>query len=375
MKLRNKAQAAMLVVFVIILLASSLSASANYKNDDMHSLAESKECEFGTEDNLSLGVSNFVYAQNGSEEPVNRSGPSLNFEILAAQVLSFDKDTTLTAFKNIGSRKNVYVLFTGLPEGGKLYYNWRTSSQEEAKTGTAYYIDAAEGEKQLRNVVFVPSYATDKMQSDSVAIPMKVVDATGWRTTGMIHVKVNHAAGSTHFSDVVNPIYADSVDFLFNAGIARGTSGVKTAFAPDASISRAELVTFLWRAAGSPAPEGGNNPFVDVKADAYYYEAVLWADQNEIVIRRTATKFAPDANVTHQELLFFLHRYNVKYHDHFDGGSYILDTTDNPEVAEWAELAVKWAEYKGILNDNNILFNANSTRATLALWLHRMLTL
>ena len=365
-------QVALALTFAMSLLACSMSVSAIYKKDDMHSLVEAKEYEFGTEGSINR---DYIYTQNDSEESISRSGPALNFEIRAAQVLSFDKDNTLTAFKNIGSRKNVYVLFTGLPEGGKLYYNWRTPSQEEVKIGTPYYIDVIEGEKQLRNVVFVPSYAADKLQPKNIAIPMKVVDATGWRTSGKLNIKVNHAEVSTHFSDVVTPIYADSVDFLFNTGIARGTSGVKIAFAPNANISRAELVTFLWRAAGSPSPISGNNPFVDVKADAYYYDAVLWADENKIVIRCTETKFVPDANVTHQELLFFLHRYNVEYQNHFDGGSYILDTKDHPEVAEWAELAVKWAEYKGVLTDGSIQFTANSTRATLALWLHRMLTL
>ena len=100
--------------------------------------------------------------------------------------------------------------------------------------------------------------------------------------------------------------YYDAVLWAVEQKITSGTSA--TTFSPDASCTRAQMVTFLWRAAGSPKVENGKNPFTDVKADAYYYDAVLWAVEQKITSGTSATTFSPDATVTRGQTVTFLYR-------------------------------------------------------------------
>lgn len=100
--------------------------------------------------------------------------------------------------------------------------------------------------------------------------------------------------------------YYDAVLWAVEQKITSGTSA--TTFSPDASCTRAQMVTFLWRAAGSPKVESGKNPFADVKADAYYYDAVLWAVEKGVTSGTSATTFSPDATVTRGQTVTFLYR-------------------------------------------------------------------
>ncbi len=100
--------------------------------------------------------------------------------------------------------------------------------------------------------------------------------------------------------------YYDAVLWAVDQKITSGTSA--TTFSPDASCTRAQMVTFLWRAAGSPKAENTKNPFTDVKADAYYYDAVLWAVEKGVTSGTSATTFSPDATVTRGQTVTFLYR-------------------------------------------------------------------
>lgn len=100
--------------------------------------------------------------------------------------------------------------------------------------------------------------------------------------------------------------YYDAVLWAVEEKITSGTSA--TTFSPDASCTRAQMVTFLWRAAGSPKVENGKNPFTDVQADAYYYDAVLWAVEKGVTSGTSATTFSPDATVTRGQTVTFLYR-------------------------------------------------------------------
>lgn len=100
--------------------------------------------------------------------------------------------------------------------------------------------------------------------------------------------------------------YYNAVLWAVEQKITSGTSA--TTFSPDASCTRAQMVTFLWRAAGSPKVENGKNPFTDVKADAYYYDAVLWAVEKGVTSGTSATTFSPDATVTRGQTVTFLYR-------------------------------------------------------------------
>lgn len=128
-----------------------------------------------------------------------------------------------------------------------------------------------------------------------------------WRAAGS-----PDPVGSTNpFNDVLSDAYyAKAVQWAVEQGITVGTSA--TTFSPDADCTRAQMATFLWRNAGSPAPTGSTNPFTDVPADIYYTEAVQWAYEHKITGGTSATTFSPDANCTRAQMVTFLYRFFVK---------------------------------------------------------------
>ena len=110
------------------------------------------------------------------------------------------------------------------------------------------------------------------------------------------------------FSDVKEgAYYYDAVKWATIRNVTSGTSA--TTFSPNAGCTRAQVVTFLWRVAGSPEPISTDNPFTDVKTSAYYYKAVLWAAENDITSGTTATTFSPNKSCTRAQIVTFLWRY------------------------------------------------------------------
>ena len=108
------------------------------------------------------------------------------------------------------------------------------------------------------------------------------------------------------FADVpAGSYYYDAVLWAVENGITKGTSN--TTFSPNATCSRAQIVTFLWRSQKSPAA-GTANPFTDVKASAYYADAVLWAVKEDVTKGTTNTTFSPDANCTRAQIVTFIWR-------------------------------------------------------------------
>ena len=99
--------------------------------------------------------------------------------------------------------------------------------------------------------------------------------------------------------------YYDAVLWAIEQGITRGTSD--TTFSPNATCTRAQIVTFLWRSQNSPAA-GSVNPFADVKSDDYYANAVLWAVKEEITTGTSDTTFSPANNCTRAQIVTFLWR-------------------------------------------------------------------
>ena len=123
-----------------------------------------------------------------------------------------------------------------------------------------------------------------------------------WRTAGSPASKTS----TMPFTDVpVGSYYYDAVLWAVENGITKGTSD--TTFSPNMTCSRAQIVAFLWRSEKSPAA-GTVNPFADVKADAYYADAVLWAVKEDVTKGTTATTFSPDANCTRAQIVTFIWR-------------------------------------------------------------------
>lgn len=311
------------------------------------------------------GTVDFVTGNAGS------TTKDLNASMKASQVMAFSNEINTL----LGIQSDMQSLtFTSLPRTGKLVYNWGASGQTDVTVNTEYYLTASGTKPLLRNVTFVPGY-TDNKSSNTVTFGYKAVNAKGKTVTGTFTITVSHAYVSERFYDVSNHLYADSVDFLYNEKITTGTSA--TTFNPNGQVTRMEFVTFLYRAAGSPSVTGLTNRFTDVSATthSYYYNAILWATQNGITTGTSATTFNPTGLVTHSELLTFLYRYDVNYLRHSSSSGSLSAYSGWSSVASWAQTGAKWAAYKGILTDSTTPPAANGTRATVALWMHRMLTL
>ena len=173
------------------------------------------------------------------------------------------------------------------------------------------------------------------------------------------------SAVSTGFADVpANAYFADAVEWAVNKGITNGLTD--TMFGPYESCTRAQIVTFLWRAAGSPEPKTMSS-FTDVPASAYYVKAVAWAIENGITNGMTATEFAPDATCTRGQSVTFLHR-ALK-----GAASGSVNFTDVPANAFYAD-AINWAVANNVTNGtSNTTFspNADCTRAEIVTFLYR----
>lgn len=167
--------------------------------------------------------------------------------------------------------------------------------------------------------------------------------------------------------------YYDAVLWAAEGGIVTGTDAVH--FSPDASCTRAQLVTFLWRAAGSPAVNYAMN-FNDVDSGAYYAEAVRWAASEKVVEGTTAETFAPDAAVTRAQMVTMLYRFaKAQGMDTTQGGMAIREFDDFDAVPAYALEAMDWAVNAGVLkgDNNRLLPQDNCTRAQIVTMLYRAL--
>lgn len=167
--------------------------------------------------------------------------------------------------------------------------------------------------------------------------------------------------------------YYDAVLWAAEGGIVTGTDAVH--FSPDASCTRAQLVTFLWRAAGSPVVNYAMN-FTDVDSGAYYAEAVRWAASEKVVEGTTAETFAPDAAVTRAQVVTMLYRFaKAQGMDTTQGGMAIREFDGFDAVPAYALEAMDWAVNAGVLkgDNNRLLPQDNCTRAQIVTMLYRAL--
>ena len=169
------------------------------------------------------------------------------------------------------------------------------------------------------------------------------------------------------FRDVKHGDYFyDAVQWAVEKGITEGTSA--NTFSPNASCTRAQMVTFLWRAAGSPASKSTTNPFKDISSSDYYYDAVLWAVENGITTGTGADAFAPNTTVTRGQTVTFLYR--AAGSPEGNGNSSFLDVNKN----DYYNSAVLWAAQNGITTgtgDGRFSPGADCTRAQIVTLLFR----
>ena len=168
------------------------------------------------------------------------------------------------------------------------------------------------------------------------------------------------------FYDVPNDaFFYEAVKWAVKSGVTNGLSD--TMFGPYESCTRAQIVTFLWRAAGSPEPKATTSAMTDLNPNAYYYKAVLWAIENGITDGMTETTFAPDATCTRGQSVTFLYRALGKKVE--SSASF----TDVKSDAFYAD-AINWAVANNVTNGtSNTTFspNADCTRAEIVTFLYR----
>ena len=171
--------------------------------------------------------------------------------------------------------------------------------------------------------------------------------------------------------------FYNNVVFAVEQGLMNGVGD--RAFAPNGSVTRAMLVTILYRNENEPSIEGLNNPFADVKEDQWYTDAIIWAANQGIVKGMSATSYEPDTAITREQIAAILYRYaGFKGEEIEDYGNAALDSfADSNKVSSYAVSAIKWAVGAGIINgmDGKLAANATATRAQLAAMLQRYLAL
>ena len=182
-----------------------------------------------------------------------------------------------------------------------------------------------------------------------------------------------NAKRTASFADVSSDSYcADAVKWAVENGVTNGTTA--TTFSPNAACTRGQIVTFLWRAAGSPAPKTTVNPFTDVAADAYYAKAVLWAVENGITNGTTATTFSPDAPCTRAQAVTFLFRGAIANGlEAVTLQELISGFSDAASLPSYAVSAMNWALANGIVQGNGgaLMPNNTCTRGQIVTFLYR----
>ena len=266
--------------------------------------------------------------------------------------------------------KGFYVEF-GTVTGGKLYYDYKTiASAKEVSSKTVFFFDAGRNELDLTDVYFVPEAgATTAKVTYTIYNNKTKVD------TGSLTFTVIQQTKSNYFSDVTESNTgkwsANSIDFMSANELVTGTAA-KT-FSPNQTMTRAMLVTILYRVADKPSVKNVSNPFTDVKAGTYYYDAVLWAYKNNIVTGTSSTTFNPNGAVTREQIAAILYRYagSPRVNASLKGYS------DQNKVSTYATTAMEWAVKNGIITGKSATTldpTGKGTRAEVAVMLHRYLT-
>ena len=160
------------------------------------------------------------------------------------------------------------------------------------------------------------------------------------------------------------------------AGLVNGMGNKK--FEPDTNMTRAMLVTILYRAEGEPEVDEDDNPFKDVKDGEWYTDAVIWAAENDIVKGMTNTTFEPNTNITREQIAVILFRYAQTKDEEVEGDKDEIDFADANEISSYAREAIAWAVEEEIIEgrgNNKVAPKANATRAEVATVLVRYLGL
>ena len=222
--------------------------------------------------------------------------------------------TKITTDTEFPADTTVYAHWTYTGGGGSSGYSYYTIKATAGTGGSispSGNVSVREGRDQTFTITPDKGYAVANVKIDGKSIgAVKSYTFENVRRTHTIEVIFMKANGNPQtgvFVDVATgSYYEDAVDWAVENGITKGTDD--THFSPDGICTRAQAVTFLWRAAGSPEPETRTMPFTDVPAGSYYYDAVLWAVENGITEGTSDTTFSPNSTCTRAQIVAFLWR-------------------------------------------------------------------
>ena len=251
------------------------------------------------------------------------------------------------------------------------YYTIKATAGTGGSISPSGNVSVREGRDQTFTITPDKSYAVSNVKIDGKSIgAVKSYTFENVRrphTIEVIFMKANGNPQTGVFVDVATgSYYEDAVDWAVENGITQGTDD--THFSPDGICTRAQAVTFLWRAAGSPAPRSRTVPFTDVPAGSYYYDAVLWAVENGITEGTSDTTFSPNMTCTRAQIVAFLWRSEKS-----PAAGTANPFADVKSAAYYAD-AVLWAAKKDITRGTtNTTFSpdADCTRSQIVTFLWR----
>ena len=300
--------------------------------------------------NDSGATSTLVTAVSGNGEPVSINGQALSTG--GSATVAIPKSGTTNIVVGIGAKTYTLTILrnsgTGGNEGGGgsgySYYTIKATAGAGGSISPSGNVSVREGREQTFTITPDKGYAVANVKIDGKSIgAVKSYTFENVRRTHTIEVIFMKANGNPQtgvFVDVATgSYYEDAVDWAVEKGITNGVSS--NMFAPDDPCTRAQIVTFLWRAAGSPAPKSMSS-FTDVPADAFYAKAVAWAVENGITSGTGEGKFSPNAICTRAQSVTFLYRASGS-----PAVSGSAEFSDVSTTAFYAD-AVAWAAKKGI---------------------------
>ena len=243
----------------------------------------------------------------------NPTRPGYTFTGWSGTGLTGEDNLTVTIQKgSTGNRSyTAHWRYNGGGSSGYSYYTIKATAGTGGSISPSGNVSVREGRDQTFTITPDKGYAVANVKIDGKSIgAVKSYTFENVRRTHTIEVIFMKANGNPQtgvFVDVATgSYYEDAVDWAVENGITKGTDD--THFSPDGICTRAQAVTFLWRAAGSPEPETRTMPFTDVNAGSYYYDAVLWAVENGITEGTSNTTFSPNSTCTRAQIVAFLWR-------------------------------------------------------------------
>ena len=327
--------------------------------------------------NDSGATSTLVTAVSGNGEPVSINGQALSTG--GSATVAIPKSGTTNIVVGIGAKTYTLTILRNSGTGGNgggggssySYYTIKATAGAGGSISPSGNVSVREGRDQTFTITPDKGYAVANVKIDGKSIgavkSYTFENVSRTHTIEVIFMKANGNPQTGVFVDVATgSYYEDAVDWAVENGITKGTDD--THFSPDGICTRAQAVTFLWRAAGSPEPETRAMPFTDIPVGSYYYDAVLWAVENGITKGTSDTTFSPNMTCTRAQIVAFLWRSEKS-----PAAGTANPFADVKSTAYYAD-AVLWAVKENITKGTTSTTfspNADCTRAQIVTFLWR----